>query len=78
MNIVRSIASKGKKLAAGAVAVGAATLAHAQATVESVVTSAGAITGTATTQYVAAAALGVGVLSVGVIVYMAKRGWKLR
>lgn len=51
----------------------------AQATgVAAVVEDVGDITASASTAYIAAAGLGVAALSVGVLVYMSKRGWKLR
>ena len=76
---------KGKllKFVSGVGLVAVAPLAHAAAgdpitTADGVVTAVTGITTSASTAYIAAAALGVAALTVGVLVYMSKRGWKLR
>jgi len=48
------------------------------ATADTIVTNVGNITTTATGKYVAAAGLGVSALTVGAIVFMSKRGWRLK
>jgi len=70
--------NKAKLLLGSVVGIIAVSVAKAQASLTTLTTDAAAITGTATTNYVSAAALGIAVLSVGVIVMMAKKGWSLR
>ena len=69
---------KNKFLSLGLIVSVAALVSPAQAQLANLTTDAAAITTTATTNYVAAAGLGIAVLSIGVIVMMAKKGWSLR
>lgn len=73
-----SVTRNAKRVGAGLVAVAAAAVASAQATVETIVTDVTGITADASTAYIAAAGLGVAALTVGAIVFMSRKGWKLR
>ncbi len=76
---VSTINKNARKIGTGLVALGATAAAHAQATgVDAIVEDVEGITAKASTGYIAAAGLGVAALVVGTLVYMSKRGWKLR
>lgn len=70
---------KKKLFAAVLCALAVAGSALAQATgADAVVEKVEGITSTATTAYVAAAGLGAAALAVGALVYMSRKGWKLK
>lgn len=71
--------SKGKvAVAAGALLIPGAANAQEAGTTDALVTKVEGISSTATGSYVAAAGLGVAALIVSVVVYMSRKGWKLR
>lgn len=75
------LVSFGKKLALGAAAaLGFVSAARATdpTDVAGVVTQVQGISATASTAYISAAVIGVGALIVATVIYMSRKGWKLR